>query len=146
MKTEWDRAGGGAQANKEGVEDLIPTNRWLKRVVLPGRVEHMRMPLGTGTRPGTGHKEGARKPIRLYVQIKDQEDIAMLIIPPKLTSMMKQRLVTVPPRVVSLFANKLCEFCVQMEYFKGHKVLGRDSEYFCSRHKIVPANLVVFRL
>ena len=40
MKTEWDRAGGGAHVvvGAEGAEDLIPTNRWMKRVVLPGRV------------------------------------------------------------------------------------------------------------
>ena len=69
MKTEWDRAGGGAHVvvGAEGAEDLIPTNRWLKRVVLPGRVEFMRMPLGAGRRPRTGHEEGAREPIRFYV-------------------------------------------------------------------------------
>ena len=56
IKTEWDRAGGGAQvvAGAEGAEDLIPTNRWLKRVVLPGRVEFMRMALGAGRRPRSG--------------------------------------------------------------------------------------------
>ena len=59
MKTEWDTAGGRAQviAGAEGAEDLIPTNRWLKRVVLRGRVGYMRMPLGAGRRPRTGHKE-----------------------------------------------------------------------------------------
>ena len=53
MKTEWDTSGDGAQvvAGAEGLEDLIPTNRWLKRVVLPGKVEFMRMPLGAGRKP-----------------------------------------------------------------------------------------------
>ena len=53
MKTGWDTSGGGAQvvAGAEGLEDLIPTNRWLKRVVLPGRVDYMRMPLGASKRP-----------------------------------------------------------------------------------------------
>ena len=30
--------------------------------------------------------------------------------------------------------------------FKGHMVLGRGWEYFCCRHKIVPGDLVVFKL
>ena len=92
----------------EGVEDLIPTNRWMKRVVLPGRVEFMRMPLGAGRRPRTGHKEGAREPMRFYVQIADQEDITMVIIPRWFRPVMKQWLVSGPPRVVSLSANKWC--------------------------------------
>ena len=105
---------GGAQVvtGAEGAEDLIPTNRWLKRVVLPGRVEFMRMALGAGRRPRSGHEEGAREPIRFYVQIADQEDIAMLIIPPALRPVMKQWLVTGPPCVVS----------VQVQMFKGHMV------------------------
>ena len=69
MKTKWDTAGGGAQvvAGAEVAKDLIPTNRWLKRVVLPGRVEFMRMSLDAGRKPTTGHEEGAWEPIRFYV-------------------------------------------------------------------------------
>ncbi|KAE8784176.1 Protein transport protein Sec31A [Hordeum vulgare] len=61
MKMEWNRVGGGAQvdAGRERAEDIIPTNRWLKSVVLPGRVECMRMSLGIGRKPRTGHEEGA---------------------------------------------------------------------------------------
>ena len=131
---------------RRGAEDLIPTNRWLKRVVLPGRVDCMRMSLEAGRRPRTGHEEGAWKPIRFYVQIRDREDIAMLIIPPKFRSVMKKWLVTGPPRVVSLSTNKWCEFWVQVQMFKSHMVLGRGWEYFCRRRKIVPGDLLVFRL
>ena len=58
MKTEWDRASGGAQvvAGAEGAEDLIPTNRWLKRVVLPGRVECTRILLGACRRLRMGQR------------------------------------------------------------------------------------------
>lgn len=46
MKTGWDMAGGGAHvvAGAEAVVDFIPTNRWLKRVNLPGRVAFMSQP------------------------------------------------------------------------------------------------------
>ncbi|KAE8769375.1 hypothetical protein D1007_59075 [Hordeum vulgare] len=70
----------------------------------------------------------------------------MYIILPKFRSVVKQWLVTRPPSIVSLFANKSCEFWVQVQYFNGHMVLGRVWEYFCSRHKIVPDELVVFRI
>ncbi|KAE8784175.1 hypothetical protein D1007_42251 [Hordeum vulgare] len=75
----------------------------------------------------------------------DQEDIAILIILPKFRSVMKQWLVTVPLRVSSLSTNKWCKFSVQVQYFKGHMVLGHGCEYFCSRQKIVPGDLVVFK-
>ena len=69
IKTEWDRADRGAMVivSGESVEDLIPTNWWLKRVVVPRRVEYMSMPLSAGKRQRTGHEEGAREPIRFYV-------------------------------------------------------------------------------
>ena len=101
-------------AGAEGAEDLIPTNWWLKRMVLPGRVEFMSIPPGASTRLRTGHDEGAREPIRFYVQIADQEDIAMLIITRKFRPVMKQWLVSGPPRIVSLPANKWCKFWVQV--------------------------------
>ncbi|KAE8789597.1 Protein transport protein Sec31A [Hordeum vulgare] len=131
---------------QEGAGDLIPTNRWLQRVVLPGMVEFMRMPLGAGRRPRTGNEEGAREPIRFYMQIADQEDIAMLIIPPKFRSVMRQCIVLAPPHVISLSANKWCEFWFQVQMFKDHMVLGRGWEYFCDRHRIVPSDLLVFKL
>ena len=47
----------------------------------------------------------------------------MLIIPPAFRPVMKQWLVTGPPRVVfSLSANQWCEFSVQVQMFKGHMV------------------------
>ena len=70
----------------------------------------------------------------------------MLIIPRKFRSVMKQWLVSGPPRVVSLSSNKWCEFWVQVQMFKGHMVLGRGWEYFCHWHKIVPDDLLVFKL
>ncbi|KAE8784901.1 Protein transport protein Sec31A [Hordeum vulgare] len=108
MKMEWDRAGGGAQViiGVEGVEDLIPTNRWLKRAVVPKRVEYMSMLLGAGRRPRTGHEEGTQEPIRFYVHIHDQEDITMLVTPRAFKPVMKQWLVIGPPCIVSLSANK----------------------------------------
>ena len=90
--------------------------------------------------PRTGHEEGAQEPIRFYVQIADQEDIDMLIIPRKFRPVMKQWLVSGPLRVVSLSANKWCEFWVQVQMFRGHMVLGRGWEYFYYRHKSVPGN------
>ncbi|KAE8820386.1 Protein transport protein Sec31A [Hordeum vulgare] len=108
MKTEWDRASGGVHVvtGAEGAEDLIPTNRWMKRVVLPSRSAYMRMLLDAGRKPRTGHEEGTWEPIRFYMQIRDQEDITMLIIPSKFRFVMKQWLVTSSPHIASLSANK----------------------------------------
>ncbi|KAE8809908.1 Protein TOC75, chloroplastic [Hordeum vulgare] len=110
----------------ERAKDLVPTNRWLKRVVLPHRREYMSMSMGAGRRPRTSHGEGAQEPIRFYVQIHDEEDITILIISPKFKSVMKQWLVTDPPHIAGLSANKWCEFWVQVQMFRGHMVLGRD--------------------
>ena len=59
---------------------------------------------------------------------------------------MKQWLVSGPPHVISLSANKWCEFWVQVQMFKGHMVPEHDCEYFCRRHKIVLGDLLVFKL
>ena len=50
LKTDWDVAGGGAQvvAGAEGVEDFIPTNRWLRTVDLPSRIAFMSLPYSRG--------------------------------------------------------------------------------------------------
>lgn len=67
-KMEWGRADRGVQViGVEAVEDLIPTNRWLKRAVGPGRVEAMSVPLGAGRKPRIGHEGGTWDPIRFYV-------------------------------------------------------------------------------
>uniref|UniRef100_M8C4H1 Protein TOC75, chloroplastic n=1 Tax=Aegilops tauschii TaxID=37682 RepID=M8C4H1_AEGTA len=57
-------------------------------------MDYMSMPLDAGRRPRTSHEEGAREPIRFYVQSHDREDIAMLVIPPAFRQVMKQWLVT----------------------------------------------------
>ncbi|KAE8799835.1 hypothetical protein D1007_24711 [Hordeum vulgare] len=109
MKTEWDRVGGGALviSGAEAVVDFIPTNHWLNMVNLPGRVAFMR----------------------------DEEDIVVLIIPPKFMEVMKEWL------MVKLSANKWCKFWVQVQNFDGTMVLG-----ICRRHQILPDNLVVLRI
>ena len=111
MKTEWDRAGRGAQVvvSAKGAVDFIPTNRWLKRVDLSGRAAFTRQPHSRGRSPRTGHEEGSWEPLCFYCQIKDEEDLAMLVIPPKFREVMKQWLVIKPLRVVRLLANKWCE-------------------------------------
>ncbi|VAH27122.1 unnamed protein product [Triticum turgidum subsp. durum] len=85
LKSDWDVAGGGAQvaAVAKGAEDFIPTNRWLRLMDLSGRIAFMSLPHSRGQSPRTGHKEGAREPPRFYQQIKDNEDLAMLVIPRK---------------------------------------------------------------
>ncbi|KAE8786691.1 hypothetical protein D1007_39381 [Hordeum vulgare] len=70
----------------------------------------------------------------------------MLVIPPKFRFFKKQWMFTGPPRVVSLSANKWCEFWVHVQYFKGHMVLGHGWEYFSSLHKSIHDDLVVFML
>ena len=131
-------------AGAEGVEDLIPTDRCLKRVDLPGRKAFMSLPRSRGRSPRTGHEEGAREPLRFYQQIKDNEDLAMLVIPRKFVEVMNTWLVIKRlPRVVRLSANKQCVFWVQVQNFEGHMVLGRGWNYFCRRHRIVPGDLVV---
>ena len=95
LKTDWDVAGGGAQvvAGAERAEDFIPTNRWLRTVDLPGRVALMSVPRSRGRSPRQGHEEGAREPMRFYQQIKDNEDLAMLVVPPKFVEVMNTWLV-----------------------------------------------------
>ncbi|KAE8787332.1 Protein transport protein Sec31A [Hordeum vulgare] len=103
MKTEWDIAGGGVKVVVciEGVEDFIPTNRWLKRVNLPRRVTFMSLP-----HPRIGHEKGSRELLCFYVQIKDMEYFAMPFIPPKFVEVMKEWLEVKLPRIVRLSANK----------------------------------------
>ncbi|KAE8812007.1 Protein transport protein Sec31A [Hordeum vulgare] len=149
LKSDWDVAGGGAQvvAGAEGVEDLIPTNMWLKRVDLPGRVAFMSMPRSRGRSPRTGHEEGAQEPLCFYQQIKDAEDLAMLVIPRKFVQVMNDWLVIRrPPRLVRLSVNKWCEFWVQVQNFEGHMALGRGWNYFCCHHQIIPDDLLVLRI
>ena len=70
MKTEWDRAGGGAHVivGAEAVVDFIPTNRWLKRGNLSGRVAFMCLP-----------REGVSRAALLLRANKDGKDLAMLV-------------------------------------------------------------------
>ena len=95
LKTDCDVAGGGAQvvAGAEGAEDFIPTNRWLRTVDLSSRIAFMSVPRSRGRSPRQGHKEGAREPMRFYQQIKDKEDLAMLVVPPKFVEVMNTLLV-----------------------------------------------------
>ncbi|KAE8773612.1 Protein transport protein Sec31A [Hordeum vulgare] len=86
----------------------------------------MSMPRSRGRSSRTGHKDWAREPLRFDQQIKDAEDLAMLVIPPKF-----------------VLVNKWSEFWVQVQNFEGHMVLGWGWKYFCSRHRIVPGELLV---
>ena len=98
-------------AGAEGAEDFIPTNRWLRTVDLPGRIAFMSLPRSRGRSPRQGHEEGAREPLCFYQQIKDNEDLAMLVVPRKFVEVMNTWLVTKQlPRVVRLSANKWCVF------------------------------------
>ena len=134
-------------AGAERAEDFIPTNRWLRTVDLPGRIAFMSLPRSRGRSPRQGHEEGAREPLRFYQQIKDNEDLAMLVVPRKFVEVMNTWLVIKRlPRVVRLSANKRCVFWVQVQNFEGHMVLGRGWNYFCRRHRIVPGDLVVVRI
>ena len=80
-------------AGAERVEDFIPTDRWLGKVDLPGRIAFMSVPRSRGRSPRQGREEGAREPMRFYQQIKDNEDLAMLVVPPKFVEVMNTWLV-----------------------------------------------------
>ncbi|KAE8809002.1 Protein TOC75, chloroplastic [Hordeum vulgare] len=148
MKTEWDRAGGGAPivVGAKATANFIPMNCWLKRVNLPGRVAFKRLLCSRGRASQTGHEEGSREPLRFYVQIMDEEDLAMLSIPPKFMQEMKEWLTVKLPSMLRLSMNKWCEFWFQVQNFKGRMVLGTGSEYFCLRHKVIPDDLVMIRI
>ena len=144
LKTDWDMAGGGAQvvAGAERAEDFIPTNMWLRMMDLPGRIAFMSLPRSRGRSSRQGHEEGAREPMRFYQQIKDNEDLAMLVVPPKFVEVMNTWLVIKRlPRMVRLSANKRCVFWVQVQNFEWHMVLARGWNYFCRRHQIIPGDL-----
>ena len=114
---------------------------------LPGRIAFMSLPRSRGRSPRQGHEEGAQEPLRFYQQIKDNEDLAMLVVPRKFVEVMNTWLVIKRlPRVVRLSANKRCMFWVQVQNFEGHMVLGRGWNYFCRRHQIVPDDLVIVRI
>lgn len=104
------RGGAHVIVDEEAVVDYIPMNHWLKRVNLPDKAAFMSLPCSRQRAPRTGHEEGSREPLRFYVQIQDEEDLAMLIIPPKFMEVMKEWLTVKFQRVVSLSANKWCEF------------------------------------
>src|SRR4051812_1223760 len=106
----------------------------------------MNVPLTMGRKPRMGHELGAREPIRFYVQIKDEEDRVMLIIPRRFHEVMKQWLVIRLLRIVRLSAMKWCEFCFQIQNFEGHMVLGGGWNFFCDRHKVVPGDILVIRI
>ncbi|KAE8785603.1 Protein transport protein Sec31A [Hordeum vulgare] len=107
----------------------------------------MSLPRSRGRSPRTDHEEGAREPLRFYQQIKDAEDLAMLVIPSKFAHVMNEWLVIRRLlRVASLLANKWCEFWVQFQNFEGHMLLGRGWNYFCLRHRIVHGDLLVLRI
>ena len=124
----------------ERTEDFIPMNRWLRMVDLPDRIAFISLPRLRGQSPRQGHEERAREPMRFYQQIKDNEDLAMLVVPPKFVEVMNTWLVIKRlPRVVRLSANKRCVFWMQVQNFEGHMVLGRGWNYFCRRRRVVPA-------
>ena len=78
--------------------------------------------------------------MRFYQQIKDNEDLAMLVVPPKFVEVMNTWLVIKRlPCMIRLSVNKRCVFWVQVQNFEGHMVLGRGWNYFCRRHQIVLA-------
>ncbi|KAE8782259.1 hypothetical protein D1007_44349 [Hordeum vulgare] len=79
--------------------DFIPMNHWLKLVNLPSRVAFIRPSHSRERAPRTGHEEGAREPLCFYVQIRDEEDLTMLIIPPNFVDMMKEWLTMKLPHV-----------------------------------------------
>ncbi|KAE8815871.1 Protein transport protein Sec31A [Hordeum vulgare] len=107
----------------------------------------MSLPCSRGRSPRTDHEEGGREPLRFYQQIKDVEDLAMLVIPSKSVQVMNEWLVIRQlPRVVGLSANKWCEFWVQVRNVEGHMLLGRGWNYFYRRHRIVPGDLIVLRI
>lgn len=68
--TEWDTAGQGVHVviGAEDTEDIIPTNRWLKRADMPGRIAEMMKPLGLGRGPMPGHKTARAEPLRFTNQ------------------------------------------------------------------------------
>ncbi|KAE8773897.1 Protein transport protein Sec31A [Hordeum vulgare] len=61
--------GGGTHVEDgaEDAKDLIPINRWLKRVEVPGRATTMILKEVAGRRPRTDHEEGAWEPNMFYV-------------------------------------------------------------------------------
>lgn len=81
MKTEWDVVGGGGPPSK-GLEDVIPENRLVHRINMPGRKEVAASPSPTlGPNPKLGHKPLEPVPRRFYMQIKNEEDTAFLVVP-----------------------------------------------------------------
>ncbi|KAE8803823.1 Protein transport protein Sec31A [Hordeum vulgare] len=99
--------------------DFILTNRWLKRVNVPSRDAFMSLSRSRGRTPRVVHEEGSREPLQSYMQIQDEEDLAMLVIPPKFVEVMKVRLTFKLRRMLRLSTNKWCEFWVQVQYFAG---------------------------
>ncbi|KAE8785711.1 Protein transport protein Sec31A [Hordeum vulgare] len=144
MKMKWDVAGGGAHlvVAIEGIEDLIPMNRRLKSMNLPSRVAFMNQPCSTGRSPRTDHEEGSREPLHFYVQIKEMEDLAILVIPPKFVKVMREWLVVKLPRVQGYRPTSVATSRFRSRTSTEQMVLGRGWQYFFCRHKIVPGDLL----
>lgn len=127
----------------EGTEDVIPTNRRLKTVNLPGRVAFMSQPRSRGQSPRTDHKDGSRESLCFDVHIEDMENLAMHGIRLELVEVMREWLVVKLSCVVRLSANKWCELWVRVQNFHGKIVHCRIWQYFCRCHMIVRDDLLV---
>ena len=56
---------------------------------MPSMIATISQPVGIECMPRISHEEGAREPLRFYVQIKDEEDITMLVILSTFRAVMK---------------------------------------------------------
>lgn len=79
------------------------------------------------------------------MQIKNVEDIAMLVIPKAFRTVMKHWLVMKPPQFIRLCANKWCELWVQVQIFQGEMVLASGWNYCCNKHEMVPGGLLILK-
>ncbi|KAE8815638.1 Protein transport protein Sec31A [Hordeum vulgare] len=80
----------------------------------------MSLPRSRGRSVRTDQKEGGREPLRFYQQIKDVEDLALLVIPLKFVEVMNEWLVIRwLPHVVRLLANKWCKFRCRSRTSRG---------------------------
>lgn len=108
IKTNCGIVDGGGPP-PEGLEDVIPENRWVHMMNVPGRREEAAFPLPTPSRRSRiGQMPMDSVPRRFYMQIWNKDDTTFLIVPRTFQGPQRDWIRVRFPRCVSLTTSPWC--------------------------------------
>lgn len=121
------------------LEDFLPRNRWwVKKTVLPGRLEASREKM---CRPMFGHLAKQALPRRFYVQL-GREDKHMTVIPLEFMRSLNTHL----PRSVPLATCQWCNWWVQFQEIDKEIVIFLGWKSLLWKHELKVNDILVFKL